>query len=105
MHRQPAVTPAGAAIVFDGFGFDPVAKAPAMGVDVVVDGKLYGAAYGQPRQDVADYFKEPALARSGFTVTLPPGTLSVGAHTVVVRVVAADGSGYFESPPVAFQVK
>lgn len=103
--KPPAVTPAGAPIVLDGFGFDPVAKAPAKGVDVVVDGKAYGTAYGSPRQDVANYFKNPALVNVGFTTTLPAGSLAVGPHAVVVRVVAADGLGYFESPGTYFTVK
>lgn len=103
--RTPAVTAAGAPLLLDGFGFDPVAKTPGKGVDVVVDGKAYGAAYGAPRQDVATYFKAPALVKVGFSVTLPPGTLAPGAHNVAVRVVAADGTGFFESPPIPFTVK
>ena len=104
-NRPPAVTAAGAPMVLDGFGFDPVAKLPAKGVDVVIDGKAYGTAYGHPRPDVAVYFKTPALAATGFRTTLPAGAVAAGAHTVLVRVVAADGKGYFESQPVAFTVK
>lgn len=102
--RQPAVTPAGQATVFDGFGFDAPAKAPAKGVDIVVDGKAYGTVYGAARPDVASFFKTPGLVKVGFKAVLPPGALAVGAHTVVVRVVAADGKGYFDSPTVAFTV-
>ncbi|HLZ76667.1 hypothetical protein [Phenylobacterium sp.] len=102
--RQPAVTPAGQATVFDGFGFDAPAKAPGKGVDLVVDGAAYGTVYGAARPDVASFFKAPALVNVGFKAVLPAGALAPGAHTVVVRVVAADGKGYFDSPTVAFTV-
>jgi hypothetical protein len=102
LNRKPAVTPADAPIVFTGFGFDPVAKAPGKGADVVVDGKPYGALYGHARADVAVYFKIPGLTAVGYALTLPPGALAKGQHSVVVRVVAADGKGYFQSPNFAF---
>lgn len=105
LNRQPAVTPAGAPTVFDGFGFDGAAMAPAKGVDVVIDAKAYGASYGANRKDVADHFKTPALAAVGFTVTLPAGALTRGPHTALVRVIAADGKAYFESPPIGFTAK
>lgn len=101
--RQPAVTPAARPVVFDGFAFDPVAKAPAKGVDVVVDGKAYGAAYGAERPDVARFFKAPMLVKVGFKATLPAGALTIGPHTVVLRIVAADGKSFYESPQIAFQ--
>lgn len=103
-NKPPAVTPRDRPVVFDGFGFDSVAKIPARGVDVAVDGKAYGTAYGAVRQDVATYFSQPGLANVGFRVVLPTGTLSVGPHKVAVRVIAADGKGYYESPPIAFTV-
>ena len=105
LNRRPALTPAGAPVVLDGFGFDPVAQAPGKGVDVVVDGRAYGAAYGRVRPDVATYFKNPALAAVGFATQLPAGALSKGPHEVVVRVVAADGKSYFESPMIPFEVR
>lgn len=104
VNRPPAVTPGDVAMVLDGFAFDPVLKAPARGVDVVVDGKAYGTAYGHARPDVANYFKVPALAATGYRVTLPAGSLGKGAHSLVIRVIAADGASYFESPPVPFTV-
>jgi hypothetical protein len=105
LNRQPAVTPGGTPTVFDGFGFDGLAKAPAKGVDVVIDGKAYGTAYGATRADVAAYFKTPGLAGVGFTATAPAADLAPGPHTVVVRVITADGTAYYESPPIAFVVK
>jgi hypothetical protein len=103
--KPPAVTAAGAPILLNGFAFDPVAKTPAKGVDVVVDGKTYGTKYGAARTDVATFFKAPALVNVGFTVTLPASSLAAGAHAVVVRVVSSDGRGYFDSPEIPFQAK
>jgi hypothetical protein len=105
LNRRPAVTSADQPIRLDGFGFDPVAKAPAKGVDVVVDGKAYGTAYGAARPDVASYTKTPGLAKVGFSTTLPPGALAPGPHIVVVRVVAADGKSYYEGVAIPFAVQ
>jgi hypothetical protein len=105
LNRQPAETPGYLPTRLDGFGFDPVAKTPGKGVDVVVDGKAYGAAYGKPRQDVANNMNKRSLVHTGFTTTLPAEALPAGPHTAVVRVVAADGKGFFEGPPIRFEVK
>jgi hypothetical protein len=90
--------------VLDGFGFDPVGRTPAKGIDVVVDGKAYGSAYGGARQDVVRYFKAPWLLDTGFKATLPAASLPPGPHTARVRVISTDGKAYFDGPPVAFQV-
>lgn len=105
MNRKPAVTAAEDPILLDGFGFDPITKTPAKGVDVVIDGKAWPTTYGSPRGDVASFNKVPGLIAVGFATTLPPKTLMPGAHSAVVRVVAADGRGFFEGPAVAFTVK
>lgn len=105
LNRQPAVTPASQPILLQGFGYDPVAKAPAKGVDLVVDGKVYGTAYGAERPDVGRYFKNPGLIAVGFKTTLPAGVLAAGPHLAMVRVVAADGKGYYDGLKVAFLVK
>jgi hypothetical protein len=105
LNRKPAVTPGAEATVFAGFAFDPKAKAPARGVDVVVDGKAYGAAYGASRIDVASYFRTPGLTAVGYTMTLPAQALAPGQHSVLLRVVAADGTGFYESPNYPFTVK
>ena len=99
------MTPAGQTAVFDGFGFDAVAKLPAKGVDVVIDGKAWPAVYGAARPDVAQFFKASALVKVGFRATVPADALPPGPHLVQVRVVAADGNGYFDSPAIPFSAK
>ena len=66
--------------------------------------QAYAATYGGARDDVANYFKTPGLAATGYAVTLPAGFLVNGPHKVTVRVIAADGKGYFESPAIPFTV-
>ena len=105
LNKQPAVISAAEPVVLQGFGFDPVARLPARGVDVVIDGKAYGATYGAPRADVAAYVKAPALMAVGFKTTLPAGLIGVGDHQAVVRVIAANGKAYFDGPPIAFTVR
>lgn len=105
LNRQPATVSAGEALVFQGFGFDPVARLPGRGADLVIDDKPYGTAYGAGRADVAAYFKNPAVTAVGFKTTLPAGLVAVGAHKAVVRVIAADGKGYFDGAPIAFEVR
>jgi len=105
LNNRPARTARGRATLFDGFAFDPVRRIPAHGIDVVVDGKAYGAAYGKARPDVAGYFKAPVLTDVGFAVTLPAGRLAPGAHTASIRVVASDGAAYFQGPSIAFEVR
>jgi len=103
--NRPAVVPAGRSLRMDGFGFDPVAKAPAKGVDLVLDGRLYGSAYGHDRPDVADFQKVPGLVPVGFRTMIPATALTPGPHEVVVRVIAADGSGYYQSPVIRFEAR
>jgi hypothetical protein len=105
LNRQPAVVPAGQPIVILGFGFDPVSKQPAQGVDVVIDGKAYGTAYGAARGDVAAYFKSPILTPTGFKVTIPAALVGPGPHQAMVRVISSDGQGYFEGLKIPFVVK
>ncbi len=103
--NPPATAAADAPVLFDGFAFDPVAMVPAGGVDVVVDRTAYGAVYGAPRGDVADFHDTPALVSVGYRAVLATGTLAPGPHQVVIRVIAADGGGFYESPVTNFEVK
>ncbi|HEV2533605.1 hypothetical protein [Phenylobacterium sp.] len=103
--KNPATLSGNVPLEMTGFGFDGVAKAPAKGVDLDIDGRLFGTAYGSPRPDVASANKVPALGASGYKAVLPPGALKPGKHQVVVRVVTADGTGYYQSPVINFTVQ
>jgi hypothetical protein len=90
---------------FAGFAFDGVAKKPAKGVDLDIDGHLFGATYGSPRADVARAKGIAELDHTGYKATLSPGTLPPGPHSVMVRVVSVDGTQYDQSPVIKFTVR
>lgn len=102
--NKPATVAAGP-VTLRGFGFDPVAKAPAAAVDVVIDGVAYATVYGHERPDVAEYFKAPGLLKTGFSVTLPAGAVKRGRHEALVRVVSADKVSYFDSVVIGFAAR
>jgi hypothetical protein len=101
----PATIKGGGPVTFGGWAYDPVAKTAGKAIDLVIDGVAHGAGYGRPRPDVAAYFKNEALGATGFAATLPEQILKRGRHTVVVRVVAADGASYFDSATIEFRVR
>jgi hypothetical protein len=103
---KPLVTaPANQPLAFEGFAYDAAAGQPARGVDLVVDGQAHGTVYGAARPDVARHFKSPAMLDVGFKAVMPAGSLAAGAHSVVIRVVSADGKAYADSPAVAFELR
>jgi hypothetical protein len=103
--NRPATVAADGPVTMSGFGYDPVAKAPGKAVDLVLDGVAYPTTYGSSRADVAAYTREPALAKTGFQVTIPAGVVKPGAHTAIVRVVSADGAGFTDGATIAFAAK
>ncbi len=77
-----------------GWGANADRKAPALGVCLVVDGKLASgsvATYGADRPDVAKVFGA-ALEDTGFKIVIPPNALAKGPHHLAVAVKSADGS-------------
>lgn len=103
--HQPVSVNAAARVVVSGWAVDDVHKSLAGGVDIAIDGKPYGAQYPMDRQDVADFFKNPAYAKAGFVLTLPAGLLSKGRHTVAVRVVDRDARSYSEGLGLAIDAR
>jgi hypothetical protein len=103
--NRPATITAGGAVKMSGFGFDPATRTPGKAVDLVLDGVAYPTTYGSPRGDVAAYTHAPALAKTGFQVTLPAGVVKPGAHTAIVRVVSADGAGFTDGATISFVAK
>jgi hypothetical protein len=77
-----------------GWGANADRTAPALGVCLVVDGKLASGAvatYGADRPDVAKVFGA-ALEDTGFKIVIPPNALAKGPHHLAVAVKSADGS-------------
>jgi hypothetical protein len=102
---QKSVQVAGiAANAITGWAIDDSAKKLAGGVDVVIDQAPYSAHYGTVRTDVAAHFKNPDYTNSGFDLTLAPGQLPKGSHSVSIRVIASDKKSYYQGPPIQFSV-
>ncbi|MDB5453898.1 MAG: hypothetical protein JWO33_2476 [Caulobacteraceae bacterium] len=106
--QDPLATPAtitAGPVEMAGFAYDPATMGAGRAVDVVIDGVAYPAQYGGPRPDVAAMLKAPGLAACGFVLRLPAGIVAAGDHTVAVRVITADGTGYRQSAPIAFTAR
>ena len=83
-----------------GWAVDGPGRAPAAGVDIVIDRIVFPSIYGSHRNDVAQYFKRPDYRDTGFTATIPANSVPRGEHWLSLRVVTADGRCYFQSPGV-----
>jgi hypothetical protein len=92
------------AFPISGWALDDTTKATAGGVDVVVDMTPYTAHYGIARSDVAAHFSQPGFTNSGFELTVGPGQLSPGPHSVAIRVIASDKKSFYQGPVVQFAV-
>lgn len=94
---HPLVIRPGQGIYLQGWAVDGKARGPARGVVLAVDGTHdYQALYGLSRPDVARHFGVAAYAHSGFVAAIPTADLA-GEHFLVVRVLARNGDGYYES--------
>jgi len=87
-----------------GWAIDEANKSTAEGVDVVIDQAPYSAHYGSERTDVAKHFNQPNYQNSGFELTVAPGQLAKGPHSVSIRVIASDKKSYYQGPVVQFAV-
>lgn len=90
------VAPAGAALTLHGWAFDKPASKAASGIAALVDDELVArGTIGLERPDVARVWGNPALARSGFALTIPADDLMPGRHRVTLFVEAADERSAF----------
>jgi hypothetical protein len=95
----------GGAVIVGGWAFDRESMRLAARAFVIVDGQMgYETQYGIERGDVAGYFGNPGLVRSGFRATIPIAALTPGEHVVTVRVLNADARSYSESRRFIVQV-
>ncbi len=80
-----------------GWAIDQSANSAAAAVDIVVDQIPFPSLYGTDRIDVAEALRNPAYRASGFTADIPAGKLGKGQHVLVLRVMAAKRTCYFQS--------
>lgn len=83
-------------ITVSGWAVDQKAGQAASGVFINIDGqKDILAYYGVDRPDVAAALKNDHYRYSGFLASFPTSTLSEGQHTLSLKIVTADISGYY----------
>jgi hypothetical protein len=81
-----------------GWAADPDSKQLASKVFISIGGNIFSTQYGVDRDDVANYYQNPALKKSGFIVKIARTTLPPGVYPVEVKVIGSDLSSYFSSP-------
>jgi phosphoglycerol transferase len=74
-------------------------------VELVVDGAAVAAVYGFERPDVAAAFPGGDARLSGFRGRISTAALGIGEHTLEVRLVAPDGTCFYQGPPTALTVR
>ena len=83
-------------ITLGGWAVDHRAGAAAGGVYVCVDGERdIPTVYGQERKDVAAVHNNPLFEASGFAASVPTSVLEKGPHTLTLKVLTADGKGFY----------
>jgi hypothetical protein len=80
-------------------------KAAAGGVYVLVDGvHAYAAVYGADRPDVAAAIGGGMYSNTGFTARIPAGALTPGRHSISLRIIDANRTGYYSGSSPAMLV-
>lgn len=97
--------PASGSLQITGWAVDSAAKAPAGGVEVLIDGKPYSASYGRLRDDVVKVHGVAAYAKSNFAFDLKAEDIGAGSHTAVFHILTNDRKSYWESEPYSIVLK
>lgn len=98
-HDQPITVAQDRSLVITGWAIDAGNRSTAGEVFVIVDGVgEFRTEYGAGRPDVAALHSRTAYVNSGYTLTLPAGTLAAGKHTLSIRIVTQDQRGYYDPP-------
>ncbi|MGD0546678.1 MAG: hypothetical protein ABR991_02480, partial [Terracidiphilus sp.] len=80
-------------LLVSGWVVDPADGAPLSNVMVYLDGSTIGTpVLGIARPDVAAYFKNSKYANSGYQLTYPAASLSIGTHSVTVIAIDSKGT-------------
>ncbi len=84
-------------IIIRGWAVDSQAKDMAGGVYIDIDGTLYSAYYGFPKEDIAAYFSIPAYRTSGFQAGIPASEIGKGDHLLSIIVLSKDRKRFYSS--------
>ena len=77
-------------------GWAVLQGAPAGGVILDLDGKLYPAEYGKSRPDIGALLHAGGPLDCGFEWSVPVWNLGKSWHEVAVKILARDRSGYYD---------
>lgn len=82
-----------------GWAMNPDTKETPSKVFVAVNGSLFTTETGIARDDVANYFKNPAYQKSGFRAKFARSLFKPGVYSIGLRVVSKDGKSFYASSP------
>jgi hypothetical protein len=95
---RPIMIRAGEGVQIKGWAVDNRAMGPALGVYLSIDDAFYfPASYGDRRRDISRKLKMPQATYSGWEASFSPERMGLkpGLHTLSLKTLAADGSGYY----------
>ena len=93
-------------IQISGWAVDSIAKNRDMGVIAVIDKKyFYPLQNGIQRPDVSKFFNNANYEYSGFNGSIQLNNLSYGKHTLTLRIINYDETGYYESKPIELNIE
>jgi hypothetical protein len=84
-----------------GWAVDSPNHARAEAVDIDIGGRLFKATYGTPRPDVSAALRDPEYEKSGYAAEIPLSEIPKGAQKLTIRVINANGTGYYTGPTVS----
>jgi phosphoglycerol transferase len=93
------------AVKVTGWGIDQPSGSTGRAIDVLVDGRPVPTFYGLDREDVSSTFGSMSYRESGFATEVAARTLAPGAHTLALRLIAANGECYYEGQPLNVVVR
>ncbi len=78
-----------------GWAVDAKVRDSAGGVYVDIDGQLYPAYYGFPREDIAEQFHSPPFRYCGFQAGIPLLKIGRGPHKFSIKILTNDLKAYY----------
>jgi hypothetical protein len=95
-HTSPDQSPSSLLIV-RGWAVDARVREAAGGVYIDIDGQLYPAYYGFPREDIAEQFHSPTFRYCGFQAGIPLSKIGSGSHRFFIKILTKDLKAYYSS--------
>jgi hypothetical protein len=89
----------------EGWAVDSATGKLASAVYLDIDGVLYPAGYGSARPDVAASLGSASVIGSGFKTAIPQARFGTAEHTLVLRVVSADGRSVASGQLIRFRCR